>query len=66
MVQAPTLLIVGERDTDVLALNRKAALLLRCRHELTVVPAATHLFEETGALEQVASLAAGWFTGHVR
>lgn len=60
-VQAPTLLIVGGDDTEVLALNRTAACALRCEWQLAVVPGASHLFEEPGALEQVAALAAGWF-----
>jgi pimeloyl-ACP methyl ester carboxylesterase len=61
-VSAPTLLIVGERDELVLELNRKAQHRLRARSELAVVPGATHLFEEPGALEQVALLAAEWLT----
>ncbi|MBI4491796.1 MAG: dienelactone hydrolase family protein [Chloroflexi bacterium] len=61
-VQAPTLLIVGQRDEPVLELNRQAHALLRGPKELVVVPGATHLFEEPGALEQVADLAAHWFT----
>ena len=61
-VQAPTLLIVGSADPAVLELNRAASRLLTCRHEVAVVPGATHLFEEPGALEHVASLAAAWFT----
>ncbi len=65
-VAAPTLLIVGGDDTDVLALNRDAARQLRCEHRLTVVPGATHLFEEPGTLEAVASLAADWFASHCR
>jgi putative phosphoribosyl transferase len=60
-VKAPTLLIVGGRDDVVLQLNREAQERLRCVTELQVVPGATHLFEEPGALEQVADLAAGWF-----
>jgi pimeloyl-ACP methyl ester carboxylesterase len=60
-VAAPTLLIVGERDTMVLDLNREAALRLRGPVETVVVPGATHLFEEPGALDQVAQLAAAWF-----
>ncbi len=66
LVTAPTLLIVGGDDATVLALNRDAARQLRCEHELTVVPGATHLFEEPGTLEAVASLAADWFVGHCR
>jgi putative phosphoribosyl transferase len=60
-VRAPTLLVVGSADPVVLELNREAAESLTCRSELAVVPGATHLFEEPGALEQVASLAAAWF-----
>jgi pimeloyl-ACP methyl ester carboxylesterase len=60
-VTAPTLLIVGGRDEVVLKLNRKAEELLGAYSELAVVPGATHLFEEPGALEQVAALAGGWF-----
>jgi putative phosphoribosyl transferase len=63
-VRAPTLLVVGGADTVVLDLNRAAAALLTCEHELAVVPGATHLFEEPGAMEQVASLASSWFTTH--
>ena len=65
-VTAPTLLIVGGDDVTVLALNRDAARQLRREHELTVVPGATHLFEEPGTLEAVASLAADWFVDHCR
>ena len=65
-VAAPTLLIVGGDDVTVLALNRDAARQLRCEHELTIVPGATHLFEEPGTLEAVASLAADWFVDHCR
>ena len=60
-VRAPTLLIVGGRDEDVLELNRQALERLRCEKQLVVVPGATHLFPEPGTLEHVASLAAGWF-----
>jgi len=60
-VRAPTLLIVGGADRVVLDLNQDAAARLTCPHELAVVPRATHLFEEPGALEQVASLAGAWF-----
>ncbi|MFF4739412.1 alpha/beta family hydrolase [Streptomyces sp. NPDC001262] len=64
-VRAPTLLIVGGRDETVLDLNRQAAQQLRCEHQLTVVPGATHLFEEPGALDAVADLACDWFTSHL-
>ncbi|GJF27990.1 putative phosphoribosyl transferase [Kitasatospora sp. NE20-6] len=60
-VTAATLLIVGGADTTVLELNRRAADALRCEHELAVVPGATHLFEEPGALAAVSGLAAQWF-----
>jgi putative phosphoribosyl transferase len=65
-VTAPTLLIVGGRDEGVLSLNEGALARLRCPKELVVVPGATHLFEESGTLEQVAALAAGWFGQHLR
>jgi len=64
-VRAPTLLIVGELDDVVLRLNRQAFARLHCEKELGVVPAATHLFEEPGALEEVARLAAAWFHRHL-
>jgi putative phosphoribosyl transferase len=64
-VVSPTLLIVGGDDRTVLQLNRQARSMLRCPSELEVVPGATHLFEEPGALERVAALAAGWFTRHL-
>lgn len=60
-VRAPTLLIVGGRDTPVIAMNQAAAGRLGCTHQVTIVPGATHLFEEPGALEQVAQLAQDWF-----
>jgi putative phosphoribosyl transferase len=63
-VSAPTLLIVGGRDAAVLELNREAAELLRCEHEVAVVPRATHLFEEPGTLEEVSRLACAWFVSH--
>jgi predicted phosphoribosyltransferase/predicted alpha/beta-hydrolase family hydrolase len=64
-VTAPTLLIVGGADTEVLELNRRSAALLRCPHRLAVVPGAGHLFAEPGALERVAELATDWFTTHL-
>lgn len=64
-VLAPTLLIVGSRDTEVLALNRQAASLLKCEKHIEIVEGATHLFEERGALEQVAQLASQWFTHYL-
>jgi putative phosphoribosyl transferase len=63
-VHAPTLLIVGGADALVLQLNRQAYARLHCPKELAVVPGASHLFEEEGALEQVAHLAARWFQDH--
>ncbi|MFG2757823.1 phosphoribosyltransferase family protein [Streptomyces wuyuanensis] len=64
-VRAPTLLIVGGRDTTVLDLNRQAESALRCECRLAVVPGATHLFEEPGALDEVSDLARDWFTLHM-
>jgi hypothetical protein len=59
-------LIVGGADSSVLHVNQRALAQLGCRaKELAIVPHATHLFEEPGALEQVADLAAGWFDRHV-
>jgi putative phosphoribosyl transferase len=60
-VTAPTLLIVGGRDEEVLHLNRVAQAALRCENSLVVVPGASHLFEEPGALDTVAGLARDWF-----
>jgi putative phosphoribosyl transferase len=60
-VRAPTLLIVGGDDADVLELNRAAAEVMRCPHEVCVVPGATHLFEEPGTLEIAAVHARDWF-----
>jgi putative phosphoribosyl transferase len=65
LVKAPTLLIVGGRDEEVLQLNREAMALLQVERRLVVVPGATHLFEEPGALDAVARLAAGWFGQHL-
>lgn len=64
-VDAPTLLIVGGRDHTVLDLNRDVLLELGQGHELDIVEGATHLFEEPGALEEVAELAASWFDRHL-
>jgi pimeloyl-ACP methyl ester carboxylesterase len=62
VVAAPTLLIVGERDPEVLELNRAAqSIMERAETRLEIVPGATHLFEEPGAMGTVAELAAGWF-----
>jgi dipeptidyl aminopeptidase/acylaminoacyl peptidase len=65
-VKAPTLLIVGERDDEVLQLNERAFEQLQCEKSLAVVPHATHLFAEPGALEEVARLAADWFRKHLK
>jgi dienelactone hydrolase len=64
-VRAPTLLIVGGRDNEVIELNRRAQILLGGESRLEIVSGATHLFEEAGALEQVAELAREWFLGHL-
>ncbi len=64
-VQAPTLLIVGGNDDVVIELNRKAYRELRAEKELKIIPGATHLFEEPGTLEQVATAAACWFAHHL-
>ena len=63
-VKAPTMLIVGGDDLEVLALNRTALGQLRCEKELVIVPGATHLFEEPGTLEAVVGHARGWFSDH--
>jgi pimeloyl-ACP methyl ester carboxylesterase len=65
IVYQPTLLIVGERDTQVIALNEAAMQRIAGDCELAIVPGATHLFEEPRALEQVARLAVEWFRSHV-
>lgn len=64
-VRSPTLLIVGGLDHVVIELNREALAHLRCEAALEIVPGATHLFEESGTLEQVARLAVSWFTRHL-
>lgn len=64
-VVAPTLLIVGGLDLEVLQLNREAFARLHCAKGLEIVPGATHLFEESGALEAVADLAGAWFRNHL-
>jgi putative phosphoribosyl transferase len=64
-VRAPTLLIVGGHDELVLEMNREAMTHLRCENRLEVVPGATHLFEEPGALEVATQLASSWFTDHL-
>lgn len=65
LVRAPTLLIVGGADEPVLQLNREAFRLLTCEKRLEVVPGAGHLFEEPGALDRVADLAADWFARYL-
>jgi len=65
-VLAPTLLIVGGRDPEVLQMNRDAMALMKCETKLEVVPGATHLFEEPGTLAKVATLAANWFATHLQ
>ena len=64
-VLAPTLLIVGGYDNGVIELNQQAHVLLSCKKELTLVPGATHLFEESGTLEKAAHSAASWFVQHL-
>jgi dienelactone hydrolase len=64
LVKAPTMLIVGGRDDQVLSLNWDAYSRLRCEKRIEIVDRATHLFEEPGALEEVARLAAAWFRRH--
>jgi len=64
-VQAPTLLIVGGNDDVVIELNEMARDRMRCDVKLEIVPGATHLFEEPGALEKVAKLASDWFVHHL-
>lgn len=64
-VQAPTLLVVGGLDFDVIELNREAMQLMRCQKRLEIVPGATHLFEEPGTLEAVVAAAADWFASYV-
>ena len=65
VVHAPTLLIVGGDDTEVLELNMQAFAQLDCEKQLAIVPGATHLFEEPGTLEEAARLAAEWFARHM-
>lgn len=64
LVQAPTLLIVGEKDPIVIDLNQQAMAHLRCEKQLEIIPKATHLFEEPGALSEVARLSGLWFQRH--
>lgn len=64
-VRAPTLLIVGGDDVQVLDLNREALAELNCKNKLEIVPGATHLFEEPGTLDKVVDAAEAWFVGHL-
>ncbi len=65
-IEAPTLLIVGGNDPQALLLNQQAQALLHAEHNVQIIPGATHLFEEPGALEKVARLARQWFTAYLR
>jgi pimeloyl-ACP methyl ester carboxylesterase len=65
-LRTPTLLIVGSRDTSILRINREAARRMVAPHELAVIPGATHLLEEPGALDEVAANAAAWFSTRLR
>jgi dienelactone hydrolase len=60
-IKSPVLLLVGALDTEVIDLNQKASNELKCRHKLIIVPGASHLFQETGKLEEISELTAGWF-----
>jgi pimeloyl-ACP methyl ester carboxylesterase len=64
-VRAPTLLIVGGNDVQVIQLNRIALAQMLCEKQLVIIPGATHLFEEPGALDEVARLAREWFRRHL-
>src|SRR5438874_3104581 len=64
-VEAPTLLIVGGEDRVVIDLNEQARAQMKCECKIDIVPGATHLFEEPGALEQAAKLASDWFVKHL-
>ncbi len=64
-VRAPTLLLVGAEDRPVIPLNEEAYDRLQCQKALRIIPGATHLFEEPGALERVAQMASEWFAGHL-
>src|SRR5262249_55790946 len=64
-VTAPTLLLVGGEDQPVIEMNRHAYWLLHCSKQLTIIPGATHLFEEPGTLEKVAEQALTWFQHHL-
>jgi len=65
LVKAPTLLIVGGKDIPIIGINQDALNQLHVEKELVIIPGATHLFEELGALDQVAQLAANWFLRHL-
>jgi dienelactone hydrolase len=65
-VQAPTLLIVGGLDDEVIALNRRAMEAMTCEVSIEIVPGATHLFEEPGTLNEVCRLAVHWFEQHLK
>ena len=65
-VKTPTLLIVGSLDTEVLQLNEEAFKLLSCDKKMEIIPGATHLFEEKGAMERVCEIAADWFQLHLQ
>ena len=64
-VSAPTLLLVGGADYGVIELNQQAYSLMHCKKKISLIPGATHLFEEPGTLEQVASDAADWFAQYL-
>jgi putative phosphoribosyl transferase len=64
-VRAATLLIVGGADVPIIPLNEEALTLLGGEKEIVIVPAATHLFEEPGALEEVGRLTVAWLTSHL-
>jgi len=65
-VKAPTLLLVGDLDTEVIELNKQAMAQMSAEKKLVLIPGATHLFEEPGKLEDVAKLAADWFLRYLR
>jgi putative phosphoribosyl transferase len=65
MVKAPTLLIVGSLDTDVIELNRDAYKLLKCEKRMIIIEGASHLFEEEGKLDEVSQFAVEWFSVHL-
>ena len=65
-VKAPTLLLVGGDDTEVIELNRQAMAQMTAEKKLVIVPGATHLFEEPGKLEEVAKISTEWFINHLK